>query len=155
MLYVHSGLGTLAWNGNDWSGLGHLGGISSVTATSEVTAENITLTLSGIDPSLVEIALNETRQNYPVDVWLGFLDDNGAVITAPVKCFSGHCDVPTIEDAGDTCTLTITAENPLVDLERPTNRRYTTDDQQMTHAGDTGFSFVPNLQQIDIHWGRK
>lgn len=155
MLYVWSGVGTITWNGHDWLGLGHFGGISPVTATSEVSAENITLTLSGVDPSMVEIALNEVRQNFPVEVWLGFLDDNGQVITDPVKCFSGHCDVPTVQDSGETCSLSITAENPLVDLERATNRRYTHDDQQLTRVGDKGFTFVAGLQQWNGKWGKK
>src|SRR5690348_7935183 len=69
--YIWSGIGDVVWNGVTWIGVGQFGGISTMTESSEIAANGITLSLSGIDPTLIGQALNEVRQNYPVKMWFG------------------------------------------------------------------------------------
>ena len=42
-----------------------------------------------------------------------------------------------------------------MDLERPSNLRYTLESQQFLHNGDTGFNRVQQLQDKQITWGQK
>lgn len=149
-----TGIGNITWNSQTWIGLGSLAQVSAISQNSDVSAENITLTLSGIPSDLVSQAINECRQNYSVQVWLGFLNDSNQIIVDPVLLFSGHMDVPTVQDGGETCTILITAENPLVDLQRSSSRRYTHDDQQIAFPGDRGFQFVASIQTWNGVWGR-
>ncbi len=151
-LYLWSGLGTITWNGQNWTGLGQLGQISAIPETTDVAAQNITLALSGIPSSLVNEAINECRQNSFCYVWFGFLDASNNVISDPAQVFAGHLDVPTVTDGAETCTISITAENPLVDLGRAPNRRYTDCDQQQDFPGDLGFAMVGQLQNAVILW---
>lgn len=44
-------------------------------------------------------------------------------------------------------------EDRLVDLERPRERRYTHEDQQIRLVGDKGFDQVPELQDAQDTWG--
>ena len=62
-------------------------------------------------------------------------------------------DVMTIEDAGDTANISLSAESRLIDLERARVRRYTNNDQQNQFAGDTSLRFVADLQDKEIAWG--
>jgi hypothetical protein len=62
-------------------------------------------------------------------------------------------DVMTIDETGETCSITLTAENRLIDLERPRVRRYTSEDQKSLHPNDKGFDFVNSLQEAEIKWG--
>jgi hypothetical protein len=55
----------------------------------------------------------------------------------------------------DGSTVTIDAENRLVDLDRPSNLRYTKESQNFLHSGDTGFNRVASLQDKQINWGTK
>jgi hypothetical protein len=153
-MYVWTGIGTITWNGHDWLGVGTLGGVSSIAQSSDVTAENITLTLSGIPSDMVSAAIGECRQNFSVEVWVGMMDDAGAIVLDPVRAFAGRMDVPTINDAGDSASISITAENPLVDLQRASERRYTHDDQQIDFPGDKGFQYVPAIQEWNGVWGK-
>lgn len=152
--YLWTGIGNLTWNGQTWVGVGTCGSVGAIQESKVVQADNITLTLTGVPSSLIAQAITECQQNYAVIVYFGFLDDNGAVVADPEKCFDGRLDVPTIQDGGDTCTITITAENLLVSLQRASNRRYTTPDQQLNIAGDVGFSYVPSIQTWVGVWGR-
>ena len=48
-LYVHDGLGTYTWGGEDWLGVGDFGSISSIEEGSEISAYSINLTLSALE----------------------------------------------------------------------------------------------------------
>jgi hypothetical protein len=74
------------------------------------------------------------------------------VIGDPVQVFAGSLDVPTLTEGAETSTLSITAENPLIDLNRAPNRRFTDVDQQVDYPGDTGFFQVQLLQDYNWVW---
>jgi hypothetical protein len=151
-IYIWSGFGPITWNSQTWQGVGWLGQISPVIETTDVTAQNVTFTLSGIPSELAGDAINYVRLYSEVQVWFGFIDGSRNVIADPSRCFDGHLDVPTMTDASDTCTLTVTAENPLVDLNGAPNRRFTDCDQQLEYPGDIGFSQVSLLQNALFLW---
>lgn len=152
--YMWTGYGSISWNGHTWVGLGNFGGVGAIQESNIVQADNVTLNLNGVPSALISEALNECSQQYKVRVYLGFLDDSGALITDPVKCFDGNMDVPTVQDGADTCSIAITAENLLVALQRASNRRYTKEDQRIDFATDKGFDYVPSIQDWSGIWGR-
>lgn len=155
MFYAWTGINTLVWNSIDWQGVGDLGGVSAITQTADLSAEGITLSLSGINSGVVSSAISDVATYLTVDVWLGFLDSTGAVIVDPVHVFSGHVDVPTVQDDGETATISITAENDLLILSQSSQRRYTNDDQQITYPTDLGFQYVSVVQAWNGAWGGK
>lgn len=138
--------------GATFTGLGWFGGVASVAQTSEGVAQNVTLTLSGIPTELLTDAIDQVRESSIATLWLGFLDANGNVIGDPLQDFQGALDVPTITEGAATSSLAITAENPLVDLNRPSNRRFTDVDQQLIYAGDLGFQGTGSLQGQYLGW---
>lgn len=138
--------------GQTFLGMGWMGQISQVSEVSDVVAQNITLSLSGIPSELLGDAINYCRQNSTATLWLGFLDANNRVIGDPTQIFQGHLDVPTVTEGAATSTISITAENPLVDLNRASNRRFTDVDQQFIWSGDLGFSAVTALQGLYLGW---
>jgi len=78
----------------------------------------------------------------------------GALVADPAIAFAGRLDVPEIDDNGQTATITISYESRLVDLERPRERRYTHEDQQIDYSGDLGFEYVAAIQEWNGVWGR-
>lgn len=151
---VWSGIGDITWDAKTWSGVGYLGQISPITESSDIVARGVSVSLSGIPASLISAVYTEARQGKPGKIWLGALDDNNAVIADPFLSFSGRLDVPTDEDDGETAKISISYESRLVDLERPRERRYTTEDQAIDYGTDKGFEFVPGLQDAQFVWGR-
>lgn len=151
---VWSGLGDLEWDGLVWKGVGTLGGISEIAESADVLAKGITLSLSGVPSEMIATALGETRQGLPAIIYFGCLDRDGVLISDPIQLFSGLTDVASIEDGATTCTIAITVESRLIDLERARVRRYTPEDQHIDYPGDKGFDFVTGLQNREFKFGR-
>lgn len=152
-IYVWSGVGPYSWNSQTWTGLGWYGEISAIPETTLVQAQSVTLTLSGIPSELLTDVLNYVRTTSTCIIWMGLFDSGWNLIDGnPIQVFAGFCDVPTITDSGATCSISITAENDLIELEKPPARRYTDVDQQIDFPGDLGMSFVQNLQEQNFVW---
>lgn len=154
-VYVWSGSGSLAWNGNTWVGVGSFGAISTVEEGSDVQARGIVLTLSGIDPTLLGDVLNDYEQGLPAVVYLGLFDASNSLIANPIVSWSGRTDQPTITMSGETATLSIACENRLVEMNTDGSFfRYTQEIQSIFYPQDTAFSRVNAIQQQTLYWGR-
>lgn len=148
-----SGFGNLSWDSQTWTGTGTLLSISNVQETSDGSAQGITAILSGIPSDLISLALSDVRQGASGKVWLGFLD-NG-IVADPILIFEGRLDIPSIEENGDSSSISITYESRLIDLSRSREIRYTHEEQQSLYAGDLGCEYIAALQDKQITWGRK
>jgi len=149
-----SGYGDISWGGDTYLGIGDFGGVDKVDETSDVRANGVTLTLSGIPSQLLAIALTEPYQGRPCTLFLGALNlTSGAIIGTPYPLISGRMDVMTIEEGATTGTITLTVENRLIELFRTKERRYTHEDQQIDFPGDLGLEYVAGLQEKPINWG--
>jgi len=155
---IWTGLGSIVWNGETWTGLGTLIGMEAVRETSSVEASGSAVSLSGVDPALVSTAIQDSQQGAKGRVWLAALSIDDAtgqvsIIADPFKFFVGRLDVPTIQDGADTCTITITYESLLIDLQRPRRFNYTDESQQILFPGDKGFEYVAGIQDLQITIG--
>tara|TARA_R100000231_G_scaffold2990_2_gene5490 strand:+ start:1881 stop:2498 length:618 start_codon:yes stop_codon:yes gene_type:complete len=151
-LRLWTGYGDITVDSETYTGGGQLLNISQIEETVEIAARGITFSLNGVDSSLVSLALNENYQTRSAKLFLGVFS-SGAVVSSPYELFDGRMDVLSIDDSGDTATITMTAESRLIDLERPRLRRYTSEDQKLRHPNDTGLDFVAALQEKEIAWG--
>lgn len=154
-VYLWTGIGNLSWNSNTYIGTGTLGRVSPIEETSDIRSNGIQLSLSGVSSSLISTALGTQYQGRACRVRVAFFDSSNVLIDDPVQVFSGKLDVMQIVDAGETCEITVTAENRLIDLERPSEVRYYTDSEQQRYStGDLGCQYVEKLQTKEIVWGR-
>ena len=153
-LYLWSGFGDLTFNGKNYLGVGNLLSISAVDESTDLTASGASIVLSGIQSPLLAIARDEDYQGRPITIYLGALDDTGDLIASPMVLFSGFMDVMTIAEAGETSTISVTAENKLIAFDRSYVRRYTAEDQKIDYPNDMGFEFVAKIADQEIIWGR-
>ena len=153
-LYLWSGFGDLTFNGKNYLGVGNLLSISAVDESTDLTATGASIVLSGIQSPLLAIARDEDYQGRPITIYLGALDDTGDLIASPMVLFSGFMDVMTIAEAGETSTISVTAENKLIAFDRSYVRRYTAEDQKIDYPNDMGFEFVAKIADQEIIWGR-
>lgn len=154
-LRLWSGLGDIVWNGQTWTGAGTLLGVGTIQEGDKIEAYGGSITLSGIPLDLVQLCIEEARQGLPGKVWIGLLTDAREIIADPILAFSGRLDVPNLEDAADSCMITITYEGRLIGLLQPREWRYTDESQQTLYPGDRGFEYVTTIQDKDIQWGTK
>lgn len=152
---VWSGIGSRTWNSVDWTGIGNLGAISEIEETDEIRAAGITVELSGVPSDMISLALQSVQQNKPGRVYFALFDgETDDLVADPYLSFEGRLDVAEIDEGADTAKISVKYENRLIDLERPRERRYTHEDQQLDYPGDRGFEFVPALQDAQITWGQ-
>ena len=152
-LNAWTGVGTLSWDSKSWVGTGAFGSVSPIEETDQIRASGIQVALNGITAANVSLALQSCRQGAAGKVWLALLDSAGAVVGTPYLAFSGRLDVPVIDEAGDTATISISYESRLADLERPRIRRYTDEDQRAEYPNDTALRYIAGLQDKQIAWG--
>lgn len=148
-----TGIGDLSWDSKTWTGVGELLKISAVQESRTLGATGMTITLSGIPQARIDQVLAETRQGKPFNVWLGMLDSSDAVIADPYLIFGGFTDVSFIDEGAEEATVAITGENRLIDLQRGSLRRYTSEDQALDFSSDQGFDHVANIQELKLQWG--
>lgn len=148
-----TGYGNKTIGGQTYTGTGNLLTIDGLEEASDLSARGTTLTLNGLDSTIINYALTEEYQGRLVTIYWG-------VGSETVEVFSGYMDKMTIQDAAESATISLTVESRLIALERPNIRRYTRE----SHAGvrtakglsgsDTFFDWVTKLQDKQIVWGR-
>ena len=153
-LRLWSGIGDFVWGDATYTGAGDLMGIDQAEEATETRAIGMTVSLSAIPAELIDQALATTYRGRAGKVWLATLDSSGAaLIGSPVPIFSGRMDVMSWSEGTD-CTISLTIESRLADLDRARVRRYTDRDQQDEYPGDQGLQYVDTLQDTDILWGQ-
>ena len=153
-LNLWSGIGDLTVSGVDYVGAGSLLSIGEIAETSELSANGITVTLSGVTSPLLSKARDEDYQGRELKVLLGAMDAVNGVISNPVVVFSGFMDTMVINDGGETSTIQVTVENRLIEFERTRVRRYTAEDQKIDFPTGKGLEIVAEREEKEIVWGR-
>ena len=146
---------TAGGSSNTFTGLGDLMGVSAVSESDQVEAIGASLSLTGIKSSLISSALSANFTNRNASIFLGLFDTNKSVIADVYTLFKGKMDIMKIDEGAESATIVLNLENRLIALDRPKERRYTHEDQQLSFSGDLGFEFVPDLQDKEIIWGKK
>jgi len=150
--YYWTGLGDLTVAGVTYGGAGNLLDISALPETSEIKAANATISLSGINGALLSTALQTQYHGRLARVKFGLSDP-----VVLVEIFVGYMDQMTIEEGPDSCTISLSLESRLVDLERPRPVRFTTESQRLRFPNktpDKAFEFINDLQTKPLMWGR-
>jgi hypothetical protein len=153
-IYLWSGHGDLSWNSNTYVGAGDILQLSAFEETTDLGAVGATVTLTGINSSLVTKARDENYQGRPIIIRLGAFDSSASIIADPVVVFTGFMDVMTIDEGAEFSTIQVSAENRLIQIERRNERRYTDSDHKIDFPNDKGFEFVTSIQEKEIVWGR-
>jgi hypothetical protein len=141
----------------EYLGLGNMVSMSVLTESSEISAQTIQLTLSGIPNSTITDIFSNEYIGQPVYLWYGILDPDTYAIEGgedgPVLIFAGSMDFGNIS-FGTDCTITVNATSRLADWERARGGRFN-EAYQRRHVDptDNGFNYVRALQNKPVSWG--
>lgn len=143
----------VVWEGQTWLGLGLIGSIEPIEEQATLEAIGVRLTLSGVPSDLIAITLGEQYQGKPCQIWFAPLSEDLQLPYQPVRIFYGRMDTMDVE-AGDTATITVSAESRMVSWDKARVRRFNNEDQQSRYPGDRGFEFVAQMVEKNLLWGR-
>ena len=145
-----TGYGDRTILGETYLGAGQLLNIQGMSEVADLSAKSITISLSGIGGELVAIALQEPYQRRICRVYFGTTNINDVV-----EVFSGSLNTMPIEDSGESSVISVVVDSKLIETEKSSNRRYTSESQKSRYSGDTFFDYVGAIQDAEIVWGRK
>lgn len=149
-----TGIDDLTINSESYTGAGELLSISNVEESTELKSAGLTIGISGMDTTVLNLALTENYQNRNITLFLGYLMGKTNEVAGTLVLFKGRMTTLSVTDTPQGSNITIDAENRLIDLDRPSNFRYTKESQNFLYNGDTGFNRVASLQDKEIAWGK-
>lgn len=144
-------------NGNTFKGVGTFLEVSTIEDGATVLARNITVTLTGIDPTLIHAALGEEFQvGLPATLTLGLLgnETNSLPVNSPVVMWAGRTDEPTIMVDEKSASISINLESALLDMNTPVPYRWTAQDQAIFFPKDKAFKWVTSIQNQPTYWNQ-
>tara|TARA_R110000796_G_scaffold27008_6_gene74648 strand:+ start:3222 stop:3809 length:588 start_codon:yes stop_codon:yes gene_type:complete len=159
-VYVHSDVGTISHTppflgGNvDYIGVGDLGSVSAIPETTQIQANIINLTLSGINTNTISTAIQTDYQGKDCSIEIALRDTlaNGGAILDTIVVFSGFIDNMTL-NIGATATIRVNAVDKLVRFDKASNRRYNHADQRKEYPDDDAFIYQDSLKEQLLVWG--
>lgn len=149
-----NGAGDLDWDGVTFTGSGSMLSVTELQETSSTQAQGLNFVLNGLPTNLLALALGENYTGRSCTLYFSCLDNAGAIVGEPYQIFSGLMDVMQIDDGGDTATITLSAENRLIELRKARVSRYTPEDQKRNYPDDQGLDFVTAIQDKELIWGK-
>ncbi len=152
---IWTGLGPLEFQEKTWTGAGSLMGMSAVEETDTVQASGVTISLSGVAPENIALALTEMQRGLPGVVYLALFTPAGELIPDPIVWFRGQMDASAIEDSVDAAQIQVSYENELITLEKPREVRYTHEEQLRLYPEDLGLEFIAKMQDTSLPWGSR
>lgn len=138
----------------EYLGVGNLGSIAAVEESTEIQGLSMTVTMSGINTSIIPLALQRDKhyQGKPAKVHIAFFNEDGTLIGDPVLIFDGQMDYMNIS-LGKEATVELTLESKFVQWELAKTARYNSVDQKERFPNDTGLDFIEDMEKTDIPWG--
>lgn len=149
-----TGYDEITANGETWTGSGLVMSISGTSEPSDLSANGMTITFSGLDTSIIAVMLGENYRGRLAKVYLGALNATNQPVSDMYQIFAGRIDLMTMQENGQVATITMNIENVLIDLDRARPIRLTNEDQLERYSGDNSLSGVAQLQDRQISWGR-
>ncbi len=151
---------------NPFQSVGTLLAIGQVQRDIKSTANDTTVTLSGIDTAMLGFVLGQNVKGSPIQLWHGFFDTNGALITTGgtgglYQYFSGIVTSFSIseqwmEDARMYVgAISVSASSIQLILQNRIAGRYTNNSSwQFYNSGDTSMDRVPFIETINYQFGK-
>ena len=144
----------VTYDSNTYTPTGSFLAFSDIVETNEANIETISISLSGVDTTYINLFLTGGYLDRTVQIYKAFLDSNDALVSDPLLIFDGRLNNPVIKedvDAG-TSTIAVQASSLFVDFDRINTRFTNNESQQSFFAGDTGFRFSSVVVK-ELNWG--
>jgi hypothetical protein len=146
-LYISGAAFDVEYDGQIWTSLRGLGSIDPIVESS-TEIPGLTFTLSGVPNAAIMHAQQEKYRGRKATILWCFLDGDTYKVDPAV--WQGRMDIPIITRGKDTCTIQVTAENTMIDWQRPRGLLFNHADQQRIRAGDNFFLGIESMIEREI-----
>ena len=149
-----------------FTGLGQLVSVGSAQRDIKSTANETTVTLVGIDTSMLALVLGAEIKGSQIEMWHGFFNGNNQLITTGgtgglYQFFNGYINSFSIseqwmeEARGYVGVVTVSASSIQLILQNRVAGRYTNNNSwQFYNSGDTSMNRVNYISTINYFFGK-
>jgi hypothetical protein len=149
-----------------FSALGQLVTVGQASRDIKSTANETTVTLVGIDTTMLSIVLGSNIKGAKIEMWHGFFNSNNQLITTGgtgglYQFFSGYVNSFNISEQwmdeirAFVGTITISASSIQLVLQNRVAGRYTNNNSwQFYNSADTSMARVNYISTIDYYFGK-
>lgn len=137
------------WDGQTWTGLRGMGQIAPIEETPGAVT-GLQLTLAGVTEEHIAGVLSEPIQGRPVIIRLALLDTEVEPPTMAVdpNVWQGLLDVQRFSEG--SATVSTTAENRLIEWDRPRLLRFSDEDHRRLYPTDGFFKLAASMAEREI-----
>ena len=155
-----------AVDANPFSALGQLVNVGSATRDIKSTANETTVTLVGIDTTMLSLVLGADIKGSEIEMWHGFFDTNNEFITTGgtgglYQFFNGYINSFAIseqwmeEARAFVGVITVSASSIQLVLQNRVAGRYTNNNSwQFYNSADTSMNRVNYISTINYYFGK-
>ena len=136
---------------NVYRGVGLIAGVDELRDSAKEVS-SVSITVSGLDPGVLAIALGKQVRGRPIRIYLGVLRASDLRLLDLVDVWAGQMSTMPIREEGGTVAITLTAEHRGVLFARPKPVRYTDSDQQRLYPGDRCLEYIVSQSQAQDQW---
>lgn len=152
-------------DGITFTNLGALLGVGDVQRDIKATSDDMTISLTGIDPSWVSVILGTYIKGSTVEVWRGFLDSNNQIITTPTqqffKRYQGIINNVSITENFDsqarirvaTCSVSCSSMRRILE-NRMSGVKTNQQSWQFFYSGDASMNRVATIANMYFDFGK-
>ncbi len=150
--------------GITFANLGALLNVGDVQRDIKATSDDMTIALTGIDPTNVGIILGNDIKGSLVEVWRGFFDSNNQIITTPTtqffKRYQGIINSVSITEDFNveartriaTCSISCSSMRRILE-NRLSGVKTNQNNWQFIYAGDTSMNRVSEISNTFFDFG--
>ena len=150
--YLHSGIGSITYDGNVYTGVGNLGSIDGVEESEDLAPAPFRLSISGIDSSFLAEGLDSGNYGDVITIYRGYRKDDGTLEADPWVATRGKLEYSQVI-RGEQNAVQITVQHDLALLNEIAGDRWTHEDQTAKFAGDQGLEYVHEMAGLKLLWG--
>lgn len=152
-------------SGITFTNLGALLGVGDVQRDIKATSDDMTISLTGIDPTWVSVILGTYIKGSTVEVWRGFLDSNNQIITTPTtqffKRYQGIINNVSISENFDsqmrtrvaTCSVSCSSMRRILE-NRMSGVKTNQQSWQFLYTADTSMNRVATIANTYFDFGK-
>lgn len=134
-------------------GIGDFGGLSSeVSETTSGAPANLSLSLIGIDASLVNVSLVDDYFRRSAEIMLGLEDGAGVLLDDPEILFSGYMDKIDVVLSQGLGQMTLNLESRGTNLLTASEHRFNDETKQAEVPGDLMGEYIYRMADLQLVW---
>ena len=150
--YYYTDFNSDVVDGSDtYSSNGFLQGLSSITETSSLNISSTSLSISGVNQTIISDALTNGHLHRTVTIKRAILDDSLAVV-GTFEIYKGFIEGMSIMDSEEISSVNFAVANHWADFERIEGRGVSPASQNHFFPNDPGFEFADQVSK-KLQWG--